>query len=335
MRYETKNLFTPLLGRVGNVLLLLAVLGLAASCGKKSGDEKVSQSIVRVNGDEITVLQLNNELQRANVQPAQQEIAGKQITSALVDRQILMQEAHKNKLDRNPGVMQAIENAKSQILAQAYLEDKASSVAKPTDAEINDYRSKHADIFAGRKVFVMEEVAFKVNASNIAGIQSLSNTAKTLEDVTKWLDGHQIKYALTRASHATETVPPQVLDKLEKMVVGDIIFINANDGSVAGRMVEIKDSAISEADAKPIIERIIFEKKLKQFAENEVKRLRNVAKIEYINKKFEPAFMDSEAKTVDSASATKPAGTEKVIESTKSVYKSKVESHVENGLSGL
>jgi len=106
MHYETKNISAPSIGRIGKFALILVVLGLVASCGKKNGDDKASQSLVRVNGDDVTVLQLNNEMQRANVQAGQQDEAGKQIVSALVDRQILMQEAHKNKLDRNPRVMQ-------------------------------------------------------------------------------------------------------------------------------------------------------------------------------------------------------------------------------------
>ena len=81
-------------GRQTKLVLMLAALGLLVSCGdKKPAEEKAGQSIVRVNGDEITIHQLNAELQRANVQPAQQELAGKQITKSLVDRQILVQQA--------------------------------------------------------------------------------------------------------------------------------------------------------------------------------------------------------------------------------------------------
>jgi hypothetical protein len=87
------------------------------------------------------VYQVNNELQRANVQPAQQEAASRQIVQGLVDRQILLQAAHKEKLDRKPQVMQAIENAKMQILAQAYLQERVASVAKPTADEIESLES--------------------------------------------------------------------------------------------------------------------------------------------------------------------------------------------------
>lgn len=338
MYTETSIFTTTQLCRMGKFALTLLMLGLIVSCGKKNGDEKASQSIVRVNGDEITIHQLNNELQRANVQPSQQDAAGKQITQKLVDRQILVQEALKNKLDRNPRVMDITENAKLQILAQAYLEDKVSSIAKPTEAEIADYHAKHTDIFANRKVYVMDEVVFAVGADKVAELQSLSNSAKTMDDVNKWLDANQIKSARTQTAHAAETLPPELLSKLSKMVVGNLIFVNANGRTVVGRMVEIKELPISEADAKPLIERILTGQKRKQAAEDEMKRLRSAAKIEYLNKKFETTEGVSSAQQASKLiTPANPALAEpsKPTAASKSAGESKTESHIEKGISGL
>ena len=229
MHYDTKLMAPLSSGRIAKLALMLAALGLLASCGdKKASEEKVGQSIVSVNGDEITIHQLNAELQRANVQPAQQEMAGKQITKALVDRQILVQEAIKEKLDRNPKVMQAIESAKTQILAQAYLEGKVASIASPTEAEVTEYRVQHPEIFANRKIYVMDELSFIAESSSRQDLEALSNSAKTLEDVTSWLAAHQIKSGRTQAAHAAESLLAELLNKLSKMVVGDLIFVNGN-----------------------------------------------------------------------------------------------------------
>jgi EpsD family peptidyl-prolyl cis-trans isomerase len=336
--YNETNLFaTSHLSRIGKFALLIVMLGLMASCSKKNGDEKTSQSIVRVNGDEITIHQLNNELQRANVQPSQQDAAGKQISQKLVDRQILVQEALKNKLDRNPRVMDTIENAKLQILAQAYIEDKVSSIAKPTEAEIADYHVKHTDIFANRKVYVMDEVMFAVGADKAAEFKSLSDSAKTMDDVIKWLEANQIKSARTQTAHAAETLPPELLSKLSKMAVGDLIFINANGRTVAGRLVETKQVPISDTDAKPLIERILTGQKRKQAAEAEMKRLRTAAKIEYLNKKFEPTDVSSAQQTSKPSESSSPVLAEpsKPAESIKPAGDAKAQGHIEKGISGL
>ena len=337
MYNETNLLATTQLIRMGKLALIIVILGLIASCGKKNSEEKTSQSIVRVNGDEITIHQLNNELKRANVQPSQQDAAGKQIMQKLVDRQILVQEALKNKLDRNPRVMDIIENAKLQILAQAYLEDKVATIAKPTDAEIADYHAKHTEIFANRKIYVMYEVVFAVGADKVAELQSLSNSAKTMEDVNKWLEANQIKSASSQTTHAAETLPPELLSKLSKMAIGDLIFINANGRTVAGRLVETKQVPIAEADAKPLIERILTGQKRKEAAEAEMKRLRTAAKIEYINKKFEPTDIGSAQQATKPSEPASPALAEpsKPAESTKPASDGKALGLIEKGISGL
>lgn len=317
------------------LLLVLVMSGLTASCGKKNGDEKRSQSVASVNGDDITVLQINNELQRANVPVAQQEEAGKQIVSVLIDRQLLLQQAYKLKLDRNSRIMQAIESDKAQILAQAYLENKVSKISDTTDTEISDYLAKHAELFANRKIFVTDELSFKVEAANRSDLQTLSNTAKTLDDVLLWLKVRQTKYTRIQASHDAETLSPQLLSKLTNMVVGDNFFINSNGLTVVAHIVEIKDSAIAEKDSKPIVSQLIYDQKRKKAAEDEVTRLRTVAYIQYINAKFKPSGLSTMSKVSGSKAEVSVSGQAKAALTPKIAGDNKSYNHVEKGLSGL
>ncbi|HEU4371913.1 MAG TPA: SurA N-terminal domain-containing protein, partial [Telluria sp.] len=81
--------------------LIVAAAGLSA-CGNKASASKPGQALASVNGEEITVLQLNEELQRAGVGAGQQDAAGKQLLQALIDRQLLQHEAAREKLERDP-----------------------------------------------------------------------------------------------------------------------------------------------------------------------------------------------------------------------------------------
>jgi peptidyl-prolyl cis-trans isomerase C len=319
------------------VITLSTICSLLVGCGKKDSAEKTSQSIVSVNGDEITFLQLNNELQRAKVKPEQQTQAEKQIVAKLVDRQILVQASIKDKLDRNPQVLQAIENAKMQILAQSYLENKVSSAPKPTDSEINDYRNKHPEIFADRKVYVMEQLVFTENASLTNELEALSDTAKTIDEVTKWLTEHQIQYAQATETHAAESIPQELLSKISKMAIGEIIFFKTNQRIMVSKMTDIVNKPISEADAKPIIERILLAEKRKKFAEAEINRLRNAAKITYINQKFAPSDKDSNVDIVkpDDTSKENSASEPSAPAPAKKPMGNKAADHIEKGISGL
>ena len=54
--------------------LIISLIGLMTACGKKHGDEKSSQSLVSVNGDEVTVHQVNSELQRLNIHNKKRQV---------------------------------------------------------------------------------------------------------------------------------------------------------------------------------------------------------------------------------------------------------------------
>ena len=120
------------------------------------------------------------------------------------------------------------------------------------------------------------------------------------------------------------------------MVVGDLIFVNSNGRTLAGRMVEIKNVPISETDAKPLIERILAGQKRKLAAEAEMARLRSLAKTEYINKKFDPSSDATPTTGQPSASAASPAA--KPTESAAPAgakSENNQDKSLEKGLSGL
>jgi hypothetical protein len=111
------------------------------------------------------------------------------------------------------------------------------------------------------------------------------------------------------------------------MAVGQMVFIGANGPNaqaMAVSMAEIKEMPISEKDSKPLIERILIEQKRKQTAEAEIKRLRQSAKIRYIENKFDPA---NAPKVEKPEAAARPA--------TDAQAEQKMESIVNKGLNGL
>jgi len=216
-----------------------------------------------------------------------------------------------------------------QIVAQAYLQERVSNVAKPTSAEVDEYRAQHQDIFANRKIYVTDEAVFALEAGGADKLQEIAKSEKTLKDLEAWLKANQIKYALKRVTHAAETLPPQLLSQFSKMAVGQMVFIGANGPNpqaMAVSMAEIKEMPIAEKDSKPLIERILTEQKRKETAEAEMKRLREAAVIRYIDKKYDPA---------NAPKVEKPEVAAKPKNETQEQAKQQQESAVNKGLNGL
>lgn len=261
------------------ILVVAAVVGLSA-CGSK--EKKSGQALVKVNGEEITALQVNDELSRMSVKPDQQEAATKQLLESIIDRQLLLAEAKRNKIDRTPGVMSAIERAKSQIIVQAYLQSITSKASKPSRAEIDDYFQKHPDFFAQRKRFDMQQLLVATKDFNDKLEQAI-DSAKSLDEVAAWMDKQGVRYARGQLSRNATDMPPEMAEKLLAFPQGQLFIIKEGEKTLINTIVDIKDSPVEAKSAAPKIEQYLTNKKIKEIADAELKNLRSSAKIEYLN----------------------------------------------------
>lgn len=289
-------------------VMLLAALTLSA-CGEKA--KKTGQALASVNGEEITVLQLNEEMQRSGVQAAQQETARKQLLEGLIDRQLLQNEAAKDKLERDPQVMQAVERAKAMIVAQAYMQKRIGNQARPAKAEVEQYYQQHPEFFANRKQFDMRQLVLATKDVS-EPLKAQLDSVKSLDEAAAWLDQHQIKYVRAGLTRTSTDLPPELGARLASMPKGQLFIIREGERSMLIQIAEIKDSPLSLDAATAQIEQFLFNKKNKEAAEAEIKRLRSTAKIEYFNKPADgapgaPGAPASPAAATAAAPAATPA----------------------------
>lgn len=274
--------------RVAAGVLLLA--GLAA-CGPKEKKEP-GQALASVNGEEITAMQLSEEMQRANVPAAQQEAAKKPLLESLIDRQVLQNAAIAEKADRDLKVVQAIERAKAQIIAQSYLQKKVGILTPPSKAEVADYYAKHPEFFAKRKQIAMSQLVF-ASADMSDKAKSFIDNAKTLDDVAVWFKDNNVKFARSQITRSTTDLPPELSARLISMKPGQLFIIKEGERSLLNTVAEIKEAPVTLDTAAQQIEQFLMNAKSKEAAAAEIARLRAAAKIEYLKK--------------DMAAAPKPA----------------------------
>ena len=261
---------------------LLAGLALSA-CGNKDAAPRSGQALASVNGKEITAMQLNDELQRANVQQSQADAATKPLLEALIDRQLLQNEAAKINTDRDPKVVQAIERAKALIIAQTYMQNKIGGIPKPTQAEISDYYNKHPDFFTNRKQFDMKQLV--IDTKHLTDeVKRFANPGKTLDDVAAFFDERKVKYLRTQASRTTSDLSPEMSAKLKTMAKGQLFVVKEGERSMFVSIADVKDNPASLDLAGPQIEKFLYARRSKEAADAELARLRASAKIEYLNK---------------------------------------------------
>jgi EpsD family peptidyl-prolyl cis-trans isomerase len=261
---------------------LLVCAALVVGCGK-SDEKKASQVAAKVNSEEITVHQVNNALARnPNVQPELAARAKREIVDRLIDQELARQRALEKKLDRSPQVVQAIEAAKSEILARAYLQQVAQAQAKPTAEEIKKYYAEHPALFAQRRLYMLEEIALAAPKDGVAqALREKVAKARSMQEIGEWLKAREVQYAVNRGGRAPEQIPLEMLPQLNKMKDGEIRVVEIGERLNVIRVVATKAAPVDEASAAPRIQQYLFNKRSNEVIAEEMKRLKGGAKIEY------------------------------------------------------
>ncbi len=263
-------------------LAIVSILVLVACDSNELKEKKPGQALVSVNGKEVTTLQLNEEIKRANIRPGNYEVVSQQLLESLIVRQLIVDEAIRNKLDRTPDIMQARDRANAQAIAQAYMQGIANKVAKPNQMEINEYFQNHPEFFSRRKQFDL--IIVRVATEDLSDeLKKTIDAAKSLDQVVAWLDKNKLQYFRSLASRSSTDLPPQMAKMLQEKSKDTIFIVNEQEHSLLISVSAIKDSPVTLAMAAPQIERFLLNQKYKEATDAEIARLRAAAKIEYLS----------------------------------------------------
>jgi EpsD family peptidyl-prolyl cis-trans isomerase len=294
-----------------SLIALVCAAALLAACGDKK-DKGASQTAAKVNKAEITVHQINFVLQQQrNIRPEQADAASKQILERLIDQELAVQKADDLKLDRDPRVVQQMEAAKREILARAYLERVGEAAPKPTPEEIQKYYDEKPALFKERRIYSIQEIGIEAKPEQVAELREQLGAAKNITDFVEFLKSHDYKFAGNQAVRAAEQLPLQSLDALAKLKDGQAILNQGPNGVQVVVLAGSRSQPVTEEQARPAIEQFLLNDRKRKLIEEDIKKLRGEAKIEYVGKFGEAApAAAAPAATPAPAAAPAPAASE-------------------------
>src|SRR5207247_9416363 len=98
----------PMVKRRLCLSVLIALVVALSSCGKADVKKGSGQIVAKVNGDEISVHQINNAIARRNdIPPGEAKQAAAQTLERIIDQEPLAHRALKDQLERHPHAMHA------------------------------------------------------------------------------------------------------------------------------------------------------------------------------------------------------------------------------------
>jgi peptidyl-prolyl cis-trans isomerase C len=144
---HTKNIFTI----AAVALSLTALVGCQAKTaqeGKK--EQKVGQALAEVNGTTISTADFRKEVE--NLPPYLKPMADtpegkKELLETMVIREIMMQQAQKDGLEKSQAVADKLEELKKRVVVEAFLKKKVEEQANITDADLQKFYDQNKEKF--------------------------------------------------------------------------------------------------------------------------------------------------------------------------------------------
>lgn len=283
-------------GLAAKALISAVLLMAVAACSEKKASSGSSQVVANVDGQEITIHQVNNELARTGGR----EVT-KQLLDGLVARQLLVNAARKDKLDIDPAVLADMERARNLVLAQSYVARKLKAPARPSEQDIEDLYRKNPDWFAQRRQYEFSQLVIAGTNLTPELNNLMEQPGKRLEDIVSWLDGHRIQYARQQVVKTSADLPLQMNASLKNMERGALFVVIEGPTAILTSLQDIKSVPVSLAVATPQIQQYLMAQRQSQDSEQLVDRLKKDAKIEYSEQA--KSFKDMSAAPADSMPA--------------------------------
>lgn len=252
-----------------------------AACGSETKPAaRYDEVVARVNGEEITVRQLNERLAQIGL-PGEGDpgAARKQLLDNLIDEQLLVQKAIAGGLDRSLAIRNAIERARKQVLAQAAIDD--SGDPDVSEKEARAFYIANPDLFEKRKVYTFRRFLLESGKLHEA-VKARLGSAKSGADVAAALKASGITYTQVTELRTAESLPAPILVRAARMAPGDILHFAEESRTVLLQLAGSVAEPVSLEAAIPSILEYLGAARRQQKADRLVKDLRRKAKVEYV-----------------------------------------------------
>ena len=261
--------------------------GLSALTG--GGKAPSGQVVATVDGKEITRLELQAELAGVNTpDPKIRKAAEQQALQMVVARTILADAARKQQLDKTPDYALQQQRMMDTLLVQTLQTKLANAVPPPSDEEAQRFITDHPDIFAQRKIFVVDTIkmARPTDPNLIKGLEPL----KTLPEVDAFLTANHIEHGRTSGNIDAVGVDPKLVDQILKLPPNEVFLYPANGALLVNQIRETHVVPFEGDQATKYALAVIKKQRTQQAVANELHVL-----------------IEAQAKTVRYNDAYKPA----------------------------
>ena len=275
------------------VAAILSPAMLLISCGSAP----TGQVVAVVNGEEITLQELNAQISKMNL-PAGSD--GKQVRQQviqqLIEQRLIAGAAKEEGLDREPTYIVQQRRMNEDLLVQMYGKKFADTMRAPDDAAITKFVADNPNMFGQRKSYLVDQISFDM-PGNLETLKSLE-ADKTMADIKASLNRMGIKFIEGKNSIDSANVPPNLLAQILKLPAGEPFIVPAQGRVAVSVITGSQDFVVPEDQIKPMAARAMRAENLGKIMKSKLDEAKAKAKIEYQDG-YAPPQKDAKSKLTE------------------------------------
>lgn len=286
---------------------LVCVAALLAGCKPKTPQGQV---VATVNGQEVTLQELNAETSAANLPAnADKKEVQRAMLQRVIERKLLVATAEDKGLDKTGDFITSKRRVDETLLAQAYAKQQLAAVPVPTDADISKFMADHANAFSQREKLTLDQIRMAM-PKDINSLKSLEGD-HSMDAVAAHLTQMGIKFGRGTITIDSGQLPTQLIKAINSQPATEP-FVVPDRGMITISVVTARQPIpIDPQQAKSGAVGAWRQQKFEEMLTQQVATLRSQAKITYQDGFAPPANAAapkaSTAAPVGSTSSSAPA----------------------------
>lgn len=242
--------------------------------------EPKGQILAIVNGDEISVQELNAELQGVRIpDSANRDALRRQVLQRLIDRKLIVQKAREQGLDKTPEFVAQQRRAEENLLVAMLGQKIAATVPMPAETEVTQYIADNPTQFSGRERLLLDQIQFQA-PKDVKKLMILKD-AHSLDQIAAGVQSLGLAFSRGKGVIDTGRLDPQLMAVINKLPPGEPFVLPSNGQYVASVIVGRDPTPTPPNVAKLAAAEMVRRKELIAESKAQVARARSTAEIEY------------------------------------------------------
>lgn len=279
------------MNRIIGFTFALAALSVGG-CGK----EATGQVAAVVNGEEVTLQEINAELGNTPIPDGvDKKVIQQGALQRIVERRLLAQAARNDALDKTPDYLLRERQLRDALLVQLMAQRAERALKVPGEQEIDKFIADNPLMFDSRKILTVDRIQFALPKS-LDQLKALEND-HSMGAVAARLQQMGIEFRRDTTQVDAAVLGPQRMEQIQALPAGEPFVIPENGVVTVGVVTGERAEPVPPANARPLAVQALRKQQLAETIQARLKQSRAEAEIQY-----QPGFAPAANKAPAAAS---------------------------------